>query len=447
MDYRDKTVLVVGAGMSGIDACRFLLNQGARVILNDSKSRERISEAALELEKQGVELRLGNLLPERVDWQLVVASPGVPLGLPIFQMSREAGVEVIGEIELAWREAKRPFIGITGTNGKTTTTALTAYLLEHQNYDILLGGNIGHPLVSSIGEFSGDYVVAELSSFQLESCQSFRPHIAAFLNLSPDHLDRHGSLENYGAAKAKIFARQQADDIAILNWDDEYLRKLSEQLSGQLRWFSLREPVENGMFFQQGHVYFVREGRSVYDFPASDIYIKGRHNIANAMAASIAAWEAGAAPEAIAQGLRTFPGVPHRLEFVCEREGVSYVNDSKGTNPDSTTQALLAYEQPIIILLGGRNKGCDMAPLMGLVQERVRLAILFGEATAELKKAADTVGMKSYLIADDFTHAVHLAQQQAVAGDVVVLSPACTSWDAFPNYEVRGDLFKKLVRE
>ncbi|MBQ6807699.1 MAG: UDP-N-acetylmuramoyl-L-alanine--D-glutamate ligase [Firmicutes bacterium] len=447
MDYQGKKVLVVGAGLSGVDACRFLLKQGAGVILTDSKSRERLSPEALSLEKQGVELRLGNILPEQVDWEQVVASPGVPLGLPVFTMSRNAGVEVIGEIELAWRTASRPFIGITGTNGKTTTTALTAYLLQQQNYDVLLGGNIGQPLVSTIGDFRGDYVVAELSSFQLESCRDFHPHIAAFLNLSPDHLDRHGSLENYAAAKAKIFARQTKEDFAILNWDDPYLRELAPSLPGTIRWFSLQEPVENGMYFREGQVFFVRDGQIVYDFSAADIYIKGRHNIANAMAASIAAWEAGAAPENIAQGLRTFPGVPHRLEFVCQRDGVSYVNDSKGTNPDSTTQALLAYEQPIVILLGGRNKGCDMLPLLQLVKERARLAILFGEATAELKRAADTAGFSAYQIADDFTHAVSLARSAAKAGDVVLLSPACTSWDAFPNFEVRGDLFKKLVRE
>lgn len=441
-----KRVLVVGAGMSGVDACRFLLQQGAEVILTDSKSRDRLSAEALALEAAGVELRPGNVLPETVDWQLVVASPGVPLHLPIFQMSRDAGVEIIGEIELAWRQASRPFIGITGTNGKTTTTALTAYLLEQGKYDVLLGGNIGHPLVSSIGAFQGDYVVAELSSFQLESCSSFRPHIAAFLNLSPDHLDRHGSLENYGAAKAKIFSQQGPEDIAILNWDDAYLRVLSASLSGTLRWFSLREPVENGMYLQNGRVFFVKNAEILYDFPAADIYIKGRHNIANAMAASIAAWEAGMTPEDIARALQSFPGVAHRLEFVCEKNGVSYINDSKGTNPDSTTQALLAYDQPIIILLGGRNKGCDMLPLLRLVKERARLAILFGEAAAELQQAADAVGM-DYLMTDDFTHGVRLAQEQAVPGDVVILSPACTSWDAFPNFEVRGDLFKKLVRE
>ncbi|MDO4732360.1 MAG: UDP-N-acetylmuramoyl-L-alanine--D-glutamate ligase [Bacillota bacterium] len=447
MDYQGKRVLVVGAGISGIDACHFLLKQGASVILMDSKSRENLNQDVLDLEKKGVELRLGNLLPQQVDWELVVSSPGVPLGLPVFSLSREAGVEVIGEIELAWRNASRPFIGITGTNGKTTTTALTAYLLEQQPYEILLGGNIGQPLVSSIGSFAGDYIVAELSSFQLESCRDFHPHIAAFLNLSPDHLDRHGSLENYGAAKARIFARQEKDDFAILNWDDPYLRQLSASLNGQLRFFSLQQPVEDGMFFQDGRVFFVRSGRKVYDFPAADIYIKGRHNIANAMAGSIAACEAGMPPERIHEGLQSFPGVPHRLEFVCERDGVCYVNDSKGTNPDSTTQALLAYEQPMIVLLGGRNKGCDMRPLLQLVKERARSAVLFGEATAELKRAADAVGFKSYQIADDFTHAVFLARSAALPGDVVLLSPACTSWDAFPNFEVRGDLFKKLVRE
>lgn len=446
MSYHGMKVLVVGAGLSGVDACRFFLKQGAQVILTDSKPRERLSREALALERQGVTLRLGNILPETIDWDLVVASPGVPLGLPVFSMSRKAGVEVIGEIELAWREAKRPFIGITGTNGKTTTTAMTAYILEQLGRKVLLGGNIGHPLVNSVGSFRGDYIVAELSSFQLESCVYFAPHIAAFLNLSPDHLDRHGSLEAYAAAKANIFAKQTEKDFAILNWDSPYLRELSSQLAAQIRWFSLEQPVETGMYYHEGRVFFVRNSIIMYDFPASNIYIKGRHNVANAMAASIAAWETGGDPEAIAKALVTFPGVPHRLEFVCERDGVTYINDSKGTNPDSTMQALSAYEQPMILLLGGRNKGCDMEPLMRQVKERVRLAILFGEATAELKNAADTVGMKAYVIADDFDDAVRRARSLAEVGDVVMLSPACTSWDAFPNFEVRGDRFKKLVQ-
>ena len=446
MSYQGMKVLVVGAGLSGVDACRFFLKQGAQVILTDSKSRDRLSREALALERQGVTLRLGNLLPETVDWDLVVASPGVPLGLPVFLMSRRAGVEVIGEIELAWRQASRPFIGITGTNGKTTTTAMTAYILEQLGRKILLGGNIGQPLVSSIGNFKGDYVVAELSSFQLESCVRFAPHIAAFLNLSPDHLDRHGSLEAYAAAKANIFARQSETDFAILNWDTPYLRELAPSLTAQVRWFSLEQPVDNGMYYQDGQVFFVRDGASVYDFAANDIYIKGRHNVANAMAASIAAWETGGEPNAIAKALTTFPGVAHRLEFVCERDGVTYINDSKGTNPDSTMQALAAYDQPMILLLGGRNKGCDMEPLMRRVKQRVRLAILFGEATVELKNAADTVGMKDYMIADDFEDAVRRAQAAARPGEVVMLSPACTSWDAFPNFEVRGDRFKALVR-
>jgi len=446
MDFNGKKVLVVGAGVSGVDSCRFLLSRGADVVLADGKPREKLSEKALALEKQGVTLMLGNVLPEKMDWELVVASPGVPPAIPLLHLSREAGIPVIGEIELAWRETEVPFVGITGTNGKTTTTALTAYLLEQGGRSILLGGNIGTPLVSSVSDFHGDHIVAELSSFQLESCFEFHTHIAAFLNLSPDHLDRHGSMEAYGAAKAKIFANQTKADYAILNHDDPYVASLAPSMQGNVLWFSLKEPVSDGMYLENGQLHFAENGTSVYDFPADIIFIKGRHNIANAMAASIAAWKAGVSFDSIVNSLKTFPGVPHRLEYVCEKNGVTYVNDSKGTNPDSTTQALLAYDQHMILLLGGRNKGVDMHPLMELVMSRDVQPVFFGEALPEMKRAADDLGCKNYVLADDFQDAVHRAAALANSGDVVVLSPACTSWDAFPNFEVRGDTFKELVK-
>ncbi len=447
MDYKGKKVLVVGAGLSGVEATRFLLSKGAHVLLTDTKSRDKLAEHVLALEKQGVQFMLGNVLPEKVDWDMVVASPGVPPGIPLYRMSREAGVEIVGEIELAWREAHAPFIGITGTNGKTTTTALTAYVLEQGKKDILLGGNIGQPLVSSIGAFHGDYVVAELSSFQLESCQDFRCKIAVFLNLSPDHLDRHGTLEAYGAAKSRIFANQQGEDTAIFNDDDAYVRALGDVLPSQVLRFSLTHKVQNGMYLADGRIFFVQDGQERYDFPASSIFIKGKHNIANAMAAALAAHVAGVDWETISHALATFPGVPHRLEFVCQKDGVTYVNDSKGTNPDSTTQALLAYDEHMILLLGGRNKGVDMHPLLQLVKSRDVQPIFFGEALPEFKRAADELGMKNYVLADDFQDAVLRGAKLAHPGDVVVLSPACTSWDAFPNFEARGDRFKEIVRE
>ncbi len=447
MDLRHSTVLVMGAGLSGVAAARYLWEQGARVLLADGKSRDKLSPEALALEALGVTLLAENDLPAEVFWDWAVTSPGVPPGVPQLARTRAAGKPVIGEVELAWMTAQAPFIGITGTNGKTTTTALTAYILQQSGIRVLLGGNIGLPLVSGAAGFRNGYIVAELSSFQLESCRNFRPRIAVMLNLTPDHLDRHGSMENYAAAKEKIFAKQQDTDFAILNWDDPYLRGIAPGQKGRVLFFSTEEPVEEGAFLdKKGQIHFRESGRDMYALAADSIYIKGRHNISNALAAALAAHAAGAAYPAISQALASFPGVPHRLEFVLKKNGVTYINDSKGTNPDSTEKALLAYDAPIILLLGGYDKGADFRGLMGLVRERVRLAIFYGAVRPRLiQAAAETPGVH-YLLAEDLADAVAQAIGQARPGDVVMLSPACASWDAFDNFEQRGDLFKELVR-
>jgi len=447
MEMRNHTVLVMGAGLSGVACSRFLLGEGARVILADGKSRDKLGPEVLELERQGVTLLAGNALPPAVTWDWAVTSPGVPPSAPQLAMTIAAGLPVVGEVELAWRVAEAPFIGVTGTNGKTTTTALTAYILEQAGQQVLLGGNIGAPLIDRAAAFRGDYIVAELSSFQLESCRDFRPRIAVMLNLTPDHLDRHGSLEQYAAAKERIFANQQAEDTAVLNWDDAYLRSIAPGQKGRVLLFSTERPVEHGAYLdREGQVRFKEFGQETYALAADSIYIKGRHNISNAMAASLAAHAAGAAYPAIAAALVSFPGVEHRLEFVCERDGVSYINDSKGTNPDSTEKALLAYDRPIILLLGGYDKGGDFHELMQLVRSRTRLAILYGATRPKLRQAADDTPGVHYLLADDLRDAVDKAKQAAKPGDLVMLSPACASWDAFDNYEQRGALFKELVK-
>ena len=382
MKLKDRSVLVVGAARSGIEVCHFLLASGAHVILSDCKSLDQLSEEVAALEKQGVRLMLGNQFPDAITWDLVVTSPGIPPMIPLLHMSRQAGVEVIGEVELAYRFAKRPFLGITGTNGKTTTTALLGYLLQQAGKDVLIGGNIGLPLVGHAAQFEGDYIVAELSSFQLESCDTFRPFIGIYLNLAPDHLERYGGMEAYAAAKANLFARQGDGDYAVLNYDDAEICALAGRTAAQSLWFSLKQKLQDGMYFDGNAIIVAEQGETVHSFPADRIYIKGRHNMQNAMAAALAAHAAGVRYAVMEEALATFPGVEHRLEFVGEINGVTYINDSKGTNPDSTSQALLSYEQPMILLLGGYDKGSEFLPLFDLIKKRVKKLIIYGGGLA-----------------------------------------------------------------
>ncbi len=448
MELGGKTVLVVGGGKSGMAACHYLLSKGCQVILADNKSQEVLlkDKEIAAFVKQGGQLISGNVIPEKVTWELTIVSPGVPLHIPILNMTRAAGVKIIGEIELAYSITDTPFIGVTGTNGKTTTTSMIGHILKECGVSVLVGGNIGKPLVDSVTDFHGDYIVAELSSFQLESCVTFRPRVAVYLNLTPDHLDRHGDMDGYAAAKEKIFAQQKKDDFAVLNLDDEYIKRAAEHICARKFWFSLHLKPENGIYFDEGVLHYMVDGQEKFSFSTEKIFIKGMHNVQNAMAAFLAAAVIGLDPQQIAQAIYSFKGVAHRLEFVTERDGVLFINDSKGTNPASTVQAIYAYDQPMILLLGGRNKGSDFSELMELIKKRVKQCIIYGEAAGEIKRAADEAGYTSYIMANDFADAVALAKNNASSGDVVMLSPACASWDSFDNFEQRGDKFKELVK-
>jgi UDP-N-acetylmuramoylalanine--D-glutamate ligase len=447
MDFVGRTVLVVGAGISGIAACRYLIENKSKVILADNKSRDALlaNKDIAKLVDNGCELILDNQIPDKINWDLVIVSPGVPLYIPVLNISREKNIKIIGEIELAYAAANAPFIGITGTNGKTTTTALVGHILQTCGIDALVGGNIGKALVDSVTDFHGEYIVAELSSFQLETCEQFRPKVAAYLNLTPDHLDRHGDMIGYGAAKERIFAQQTQDDYAILNYDDSLVCSVAKKIESAVLWFSLHHRPQYGICLEEGKLRYFIDGKEKFAFLAADIFIKGRHNIQNAMAAFLIAAAIGINPEEIAKAIISFKGVEHRLEYVTTKDGIIYVNDSKGTNPASTIQAIWAYDNPMILLLGGRNKGSDFTGLMSLVMQRVKRVIIYGEAANEIKQAANLAGFKNYTMADDFTDAVKQAKEQANAGDVVMLSPACASWDSFSCFEERGERFKELI--
>lgn len=444
-------ILIIGAARSGVASAEYLLSIGKEIVISDMNTKL----------AEDVETQLGHASVSYV-WgkqpdvaalqpELIVMSPGVPLSIPPVVKARELGIPVISEPELAFRYSDVPFVAITGTNGKTTTTTLTAFLLEKEGRKVVAGGNIGLPLISQCPKMSAnDIVVAEMSSFQLESVDSFCPKVAVVMNLTPDHLDRHKTMEAYAAAKANIFKNQGPEEYLLLNKDDAIVAAMAAGAKSHVYYFSQQEILDEGIWLEDGNLVYRldKNGASQVLIPAAEIGIVGSHNWQNAMAASLAALLMGQQPEIIAERLRAFKGVAHRMEPVATIDGVLYVNDSKGTNPDSTEKALGSYgERPIVLIAGGRNKGSDMAVLVPLMRAHCRGVVLVGEATGDFIDAFERTGYTDYVCTDSFEDAVAKAREMAQSGDVVLLSPACASWDMFDNFEQRGDLFKELVKD
>lgn len=448
-DVRDKRILVIGAARSGCAAADFLSKKGALVTLTDGKSPEQLGNVLDPLKEGSIEFVLGRE-PEikRQAFHYAVISPGVPLHIPLAKKLHRAGIPLTGELEVAFQYSKSPIVAITGTNGKTTTTSLIGQIFADAKRTAFVGGNIGIPLVSAVeGLGAEDVIVAEVSSFQLETIDAFRPKVAVVLNITPDHLDRHKTMGGYTKAKARIFENQHRTDYTVLNYDDPRVRKLADQSPGRVVFFSRKEELDQGFFVKEGIIRVKTEDDCINVIHTDDIYIKGKHNLENALAAAAAAFYLGVSPQDIAATLKGFTGVAHRLEFVREVAGVTYINDSKGTNPDSTMKALEAYDQPILLIAGGKNKGNDFTKLVKAMKKKVRALILVGEAALDLREAAEKQGLTAVYPADTFPETVSLARKLARPGDLVLLSPACTSWDMFRDYEERGDLFKKLVNE
>lgn len=444
-------ILIIGAARSGVASAEYLLSIGKEIVISDMNTKL----------AEDVETQLGHASVSYV-WgkqpdvaalqpELIVMSPGVPLSIPPVVKARELGIPVISEPELAFRYSDVPFVAITGTNGKTTTTTLTAFLLEKEGRKVVAGGNIGLPLISQCPQMSAnDIVVAEMSSFQLESVDSFCPKVAVVMNLTPDHLDRHKTMEAYAAAKANIFKNQGPEDYLLLNKDDAIVAAMAAGAKSHVYYFSQQEILDEGIWLEDGNLVYRldKNGAPQVLIPAAEIGIVGSHNWQNAMAASLAALLMGQQSEIIAERLRAFKGVAHRMEPVATIDGVLYVNDSKGTNPDSTEKALGSYgERSIVLIAGGRNKGSDMAVLVPLMRAHCRGVVLVGEATGDFIDAFERTGYTDYVCADSFEDAVAKAREMAQSGDVVLLSPACASWDMFDNFEQRGDLFKELVKD
>jgi len=441
-----RRVAVVGLARSGVAAARLLRAAGATVVGTDVKPLDALGREAAQLAGIGVSLLTGDGPGRALEGaQLIVVSPGVPLDTAELAAARARGVPVIAELELGWRAMEAETIAITGTNGKTTTTALTGALLAEQPRPVLVAGNIGTPLAAHALTFAADgLVVCEASSFQLEATDAFHPRVAAVLNLAPDHLDRHGTFAAYVDAKARIFANQTAADCAVLNADDEAARALAPRTRARVVWFSRRRALDHGVFVRDGWIAAKLNAHVEEICPVAEVFLRGAHNVENVLAATACALWTGLAPAAIRRAVARFRGVAHRIEFVRDLRGVHWYNDSKGTNVASTLKALESFTGRIVLIAGGKGKGQDFAPLAAAARGRVGAALLIGE---DAPKLAAALGAEAVPVTrcPSLEAAVATARALAEPGDVVLLSPACASFDMFDNFEHRGDVFKKLV--
>lgn len=440
-----RRVTVVGMARSGVAAARLLHDAGASVTATDDKPLQALGPEAEALVGLGVRWSSASAAFDGAE--LVVISPGVPVDAPALVSVRARGVPVIGELELGWRAMEAATIAITGTNGKTTTTSLTAALLAEQPRPVLVGGNIGTPLSGRAAGFPPDgIVVAEVSSFQLETIESFQPRVAAVLNVTPDHLDRHYTFENYLDAKARIFLNQTAADCAVLNADDPGAAGLATRTQAHIVWFSRHRRLDHGIFVADGWVRAKLNGHVDDICPVSEIRLRGAHNVENVLAATACALWMGIPFDAVRRGVGRFQAVEHRIEFVRDIRGVQFFNDSKGTNVASTVKALESFPERVVLIAGGKGKGQEWAPLAAAARGRVVHAVIIGEDGPKIANALEAAGIPT-TGAPTMHAAIEAARAKASPGDVVLLSPACASFDMFDNYEHRGEVFKRLVEE
>jgi len=443
MDLRDKKVTVVGLGRTAVALIRLLQREGARPLVTETRPRETVAAFADEVEAMGVPVECGGHTVEAFSKaDFVVPSPGVSPRMEYIRRALYDGVAIMGEMELAYRFCRSKLLAITGTNGKTTSTALLHHCIASCGDSALLAGNNDMPFSDAVmADPAPEYIVLEVSSYQLETAWVFHPWVGAVLNVTPDHLERHGTIAQYASVKAKMFARQRPGEHAVVNEDDDLVGAMDIP-QGVTRWaFSIEGRVEQG-FWRDGDV--IRFGADEV-LPVSDLPLPGAHNLQNALAVLTMAWAGGFDKQGILNGLRSFRGVAHRLEFIASLDGVCYYNDSKATNIDSLRVALEGFSQPVVLIAGGRGKGADYAPLREIVGSRVRGMVVIGEEASALRAAfSDLVPVSD---AADMTDAVAQAADAAQTGDVVLLSPACASFDMFRNFEERGDCFRRCVRE
>lgn len=449
MKLEDKKVLVVGTGISGIAATELLVNQNIDTILFDGNKELDTEKLYAKSEVlRNVPLVLGELSDEVMDTlDVVVLSPGVPTDLPMVNKMREKGIAIWGEIELAYYFAKGRIVAITGTNGKTTTTALTGEIMANYFNDVKVVGNIGIPYTSVALDTTEDTVtVAEISSFQLETTHEFKPVVSAILNITPDHLDRHHTMEAYIGAKTDVTKNQSLEQVCVLNYEDEVLREFAVTCPARVIFFSSKRKLTDGFYYEDKVIYFAQNGVEEKVIHVDELNILGEHNYENVMAACAMAISVGVPMESICEVLRCFQAVEHRIEYVTEKRGVRFYNDSKGTNPDAAIKAIKAMNRPTYLIGGGYDKQSEYDEWIESFDGKVKELVLIGQTAEKIKDCAHKHGFMNTIIFETFEEAIRYCYEKSVSGDAVLLSPACASWGMFPNYEVRGKIFKEIVR-
>lgn len=449
MDLKNKNVLLVGLAKTGVSTIKKLNKLGANIIVNDIKPKEKLEGIIEEIDNlDNIEYVLGKHLENIENIDLTIVSPGVPLDLPFIEKIKSEGIKIIGEVELAYKLSKNPtFIGITGTNGKTTTTSLVGEMFKKANKDTYIVGNIGNPVIDTVDLTNeNSYLVTELSSFQLESIEDFKPKVSTIINITEDHLNRHHTMENYINAKARIFKNQDKTDFTILNYDDSIVRDLGKSSNGNVLYFSIKEEVKQGAYLDKNNNIVIKvDGEELVLMNKSELSLPGNHNLENAMSAILMSYVLNIDTDVIIETLRTFKGVEHRLEFVTNKDGIMFVNDSKGTNPDSTIKAITSYEKPIVLIAGGYEKQSDFTEMIKYATKNVKALVLLGQTADKIATTAKEHGINNISKVEDMEAAVKKAYEIAESGDVVLLSPACASWDMYPNFEARGLDFKENI--
>ncbi|MGL5439201.1 MAG: UDP-N-acetylmuramoyl-L-alanine--D-glutamate ligase [Filifactoraceae bacterium] len=444
MILSDTKIIVVGLGKSGYALLEYLDKRGAEVYVYDLYAKN--EDVMVNRFSSNIHISIGENPTGNEDVKMVIVSPGIPMELDFVKRFKERNIELIGEVEFAYRVAKGTFIGITGTNGKTTTTTLVGELFKSCGFDTRVVGNIGRPIIEEVETADEETVfVCELSSFQLETVRDFKCHIATIINITPDHLDRHKTFENYAYFKGRVYNNQTQNDFQIVNFDDAISKAISEQRESKKIYFSVYNTLEHGIYMREGSIYSSISGIEEFIMERSEIFLKGDHNVENVLAAIGIGMAYHLDMNIVKQVLREFKGVEHRLEFVDNIDGVCYINDSKGTNPDASCKAVSSFDS-IVLIAGGYDKGSDFSDYLRLYKEKESLLIVMGATAKKLREEAIKQGITNIIEVESMAEAVKVAREKAKPNDTVLLSPACASWGMYPNYEVRGREFKDLVR-